>query len=224
MSIDTAPCAPRIAIGGILHETSHFHGAKDDTGGLRGTVVAFRRRLNHIHVCFAHWDRRHDRPGERILLEASADYIRRCHARWRRLRGRLSRSTWRDDRSTGAATAGRWRVTGFGMALWWRRASWTQRPIFWLSCGAIVGDAVPIVVLLDMHGNISPRLVGLADVLLAYNTNPHSDGYARGKEAADIMARLLSGEVRPTAAYARPACCFCLPKVQAQKHAPQAGS
>ncbi len=70
---------------------------------------------------------------------------------------------------------------------------------------AFVGDAVPIVVLLDMHGNISPRLVELADVLLAYDTNPHIDAYARGLEAAEIMARLLRREIRPTPAYARPA-------------------
>ena len=70
---------------------------------------------------------------------------------------------------------------------------------------ALVGDSTPIVVLLDMHGNISPRLVELADVLLAYHTNPHIDTYARGVEGVDIMARLLAGEIRPTPAYARPA-------------------
>jgi len=69
----------------------------------------------------------------------------------------------------------------------------------------IVGGAVPIVVLLDMHGNISPRLVELTDVLLAYDTNPHTDAYARGLDAAGIMARLLRRELQPTAAYARPA-------------------
>lgn len=69
---------------------------------------------------------------------------------------------------------------------------------------ALVGDAAPIVVLLDMHGNISPRLVELADALLAYDTNPHTDAYARGVEAAEIMARLLWREVRPTPAIARP--------------------
>ena len=69
---------------------------------------------------------------------------------------------------------------------------------------ALVGDA-PIVVLLDMHGNISPRLVELADLLLAYDTNPHIDVYERGVEAAAMMARLLRREIQPTAAYARPA-------------------
>lgn len=70
---------------------------------------------------------------------------------------------------------------------------------------AIVGAETPIVVVLDMHGNISPRLVELADVLLAYETNPHIDAFARGREAAQIMARLLRRELRPTSAHARPA-------------------
>ena len=84
---------------------------------------------------------------------------------------------------------------------------------------AIVGDTVPIVVLLDMHGNISPRLVELADVLLAYDTNPHIDAYARGHDAADMMARLLQRELQPTAAIARPAC-YCQRRARAQKQPP----
>ena len=70
---------------------------------------------------------------------------------------------------------------------------------------ALVGDKIPIVVLLDMHGNISPRLVEHADLLLAYHSNPHIDTYARGVEAVEILARLIEREIRPTAAYARPA-------------------
>ncbi len=69
----------------------------------------------------------------------------------------------------------------------------------------IVGAKTPIVALLDMHGNISPGLVEAADALLAYDTNPHTDTHARGVEAVDVMARLLRREIVPTAAYARPA-------------------
>jgi microcystin degradation protein MlrC len=69
---------------------------------------------------------------------------------------------------------------------------------------AVVGPNIPIVVELDMHGNISPRTVELADVLVAFDTNPHIDPHARGVEAAAIMDRLLRGEIRPTAAYAQP--------------------
>lgn len=69
----------------------------------------------------------------------------------------------------------------------------------------ILGADTPIIVLLDMHGNISPGLVEVADVLLAYDTNPHTDTHARGVEAVDVMERLLRQEIVPTAAYARPA-------------------
>jgi microcystin degradation protein MlrC len=69
---------------------------------------------------------------------------------------------------------------------------------------ALVGAGVPIVVELDMHGNISPRTVELADVLVAFDTNPHIDPHARGVEAAEIMGRLLRGELRPAAAIAQP--------------------
>jgi microcystin degradation protein MlrC len=68
----------------------------------------------------------------------------------------------------------------------------------------IVGPDIPIVVELDMHGNISPRTVELADVLLAFDTNPHIDPHAKGLEAVGIMARLLDGEINPTAAYVHP--------------------
>ncbi len=68
----------------------------------------------------------------------------------------------------------------------------------------IVGKETPIVVVLDMHGNISPRTVELADVLVAFDMNPHTDPHARGMEAVDILARLLDGAIRPTPAYVHP--------------------
>ncbi len=68
----------------------------------------------------------------------------------------------------------------------------------------LVGPATPIVVELDMHGNINQRTVELADVLVAFDTNPHVDPHARGVEAADIMQQLVRGAIRPTAAIAQP--------------------
>jgi microcystin degradation protein MlrC len=68
----------------------------------------------------------------------------------------------------------------------------------------LVGPDVRIVVELDMHGNIGPRTVELADVLVAFDTNPHIDPHARGVEAAAIMDMLLRGVIRPTAAIAQP--------------------
>ncbi len=61
----------------------------------------------------------------------------------------------------------------------------------------IVGREIPIVVILDMHGNINPALAEQADVLLAYDTNPHIDLYQRGQEAVAILEDLLEGDIRP---------------------------
>ncbi|OUC08166.1 hypothetical protein RY27_10595, partial [Litorilinea aerophila] len=68
----------------------------------------------------------------------------------------------------------------------------------------VVGPDVPIVVVLDMHGNIGRPTVELADVLIAFNTNPHVDPHARGLESAAVMAQLLQGEIRPAAALVQP--------------------
>lgn len=59
---------------------------------------------------------------------------------------------------------------------------------------------IPIVGTLDLHANLSPRMVAACDALIAYRTNPHLDQRDRGIEVATLMARTLRGEVRPTMA------------------------
>lgn len=58
----------------------------------------------------------------------------------------------------------------------------------------------PIAATLDLHANVSPRLIAAADAWVAYRTNPHLDQRACGMEAAGILACTLRGEVRPTTA------------------------
>ncbi len=67
----------------------------------------------------------------------------------------------------------------------------------------LLGPDVPIVLTLDMHGNVSPRMAELPDVLVAYRTYPHVDQRARGIEAAGIMADILSGTVQPCQAHVK---------------------
>ena len=64
---------------------------------------------------------------------------------------------------------------------------------------AIVGPRVPVVATLDLHANVSDRMVRNCDVLVAYRTNPHVDMAERGAECADLMRELLAG-TRATAA------------------------
>jgi microcystin degradation protein MlrC len=69
---------------------------------------------------------------------------------------------------------------------------------------AIVGPEVPIVAPLDLHANISARMVDAADILIGYDTYPHVDMAARAHEACAVLARLMRGEIRPTAALRKP--------------------
>lgn len=65
----------------------------------------------------------------------------------------------------------------------------------------VVGPAVPIVAVHDLHSNISDLMVRSADALIVERTYPHTDMAERGLDAARLMARTLRGEVKPTMAY-----------------------
>jgi microcystin degradation protein MlrC len=66
------------------------------------------------------------------------------------------------------------------------------------------GPAFPIVVTLDLHGNISPRLVENCNAAIAYRTCPHVDQRECGRRAASLLVRIVRGEVRPRQALAKP--------------------
>ena len=59
-------------------------------------------------------------------------------------------------------------------------------------CRQVVGQ-IPIVVSLDLHGNIAPECFELATALVGYRTYPHVDGYENGQRCARLLAYLVSG-------------------------------
>lgn len=67
----------------------------------------------------------------------------------------------------------------------------------------VVGPDVPIVVTLDLHANISERMVEKSDVIIGYLTNPHVDMLERGEEAAFTVRRILAGLANPKATLIR---------------------
>jgi len=58
---------------------------------------------------------------------------------------------------------------------------------------AIVGE-IPIVVALDLHGNIAEESFALASVMVGYRTYPHVDIYQTGERCANLLGCLLKGE------------------------------
>lgn len=67
-----------------------------------------------------------------------------------------------------------------------------------------VGLDTPIVATLDLHANISPRMVELADALVGYDTYPHVDQRERASEAFDLLLKIIGRQVRPVACLIKP--------------------
>ena len=67
----------------------------------------------------------------------------------------------------------------------------------------IVGPKARIVVTLDLHGNISERMVEKCDLIVGYRTNPHVDYMERGEEAALGLRLMFAGLADPKSAFIR---------------------
>ncbi|EJE52879.1 hypothetical protein PMI14_02432 [Acidovorax sp. CF316] len=55
---------------------------------------------------------------------------------------------------------------------------------------------VPIGVALDLHGNITPKMVANADVMVGFKTYPHIDMYETGEHAGRLLLAMLPGQAR----------------------------
>lgn len=69
---------------------------------------------------------------------------------------------------------------------------------------AAMGPDFPIVVTLDLHGNMSRQFVENCNAAVSYRTNPHVDQRDCGKRAAALLVRHLRGEIRLKQALAKP--------------------
>jgi microcystin degradation protein MlrC len=63
-----------------------------------------------------------------------------------------------------------------------------------------VGPDVPVGLALDLHANLSARMIDLTTATALYRTNPHVDPRERADELAEVIVRAIRGEVRPVQA------------------------
>lgn len=63
----------------------------------------------------------------------------------------------------------------------------------------LVGPHVPILAELDIHSNVTPLMVQMADVLIGRESYPEIDMAERARECADVLVRMWNG-LRPTMA------------------------
>jgi microcystin degradation protein MlrC len=85
-----------------------------------------------------------------------------------------------------------------------------------------VGPDTPIGMALDMHANVSPRMITHTTIAVAYRTNPHVDARERARECADLVVRTVRGEIHPVQALQTPPLVVDILK-QATGHEPMRG-
>jgi len=66
-----------------------------------------------------------------------------------------------------------------------------------------LGSGPPIVISLDLHANVTRRMVDAVDGLTAYHTDPHVDMAAAGTRAAHQLVDIIAGRARPSIALAK---------------------
>jgi microcystin degradation protein MlrC len=66
----------------------------------------------------------------------------------------------------------------------------------------IIGPQVPLVATLDLHANVTERMVQNADALVLFHTVPHLDVFETGQRGAAVLRRILHG-ARPVSAFVK---------------------
>src|SRR6266705_2369633 len=79
-----------------------------------------------------------------------------------------------------------------------------------------IGPRIPVGVTLDFHANVTAAMVRHATLLHGYKTYPHVDMAERGREAAERLADVAAGKIRPTTAFRQPR---LLPPIASQRTA-----
>jgi microcystin degradation protein MlrC len=65
---------------------------------------------------------------------------------------------------------------------------------------SLIGPDVPLVATLDLHANVTEKMVQNADALVLYHTAPHIDVFETGQRAAGVLRRILNG-AKPLTAF-----------------------
>ncbi|MGC1440820.1 MAG: M81 family metallopeptidase [Burkholderiaceae bacterium] len=67
----------------------------------------------------------------------------------------------------------------------------------------LLGPTVPVAITLDLHANLTTRMLASVDIVTAYRTYPHIDQVATAQRAAAVLQRTMLGEVQPVCHLAR---------------------
>jgi len=192
----------RIAVAGLLHESNTFNPLRTDRTAFAAQGLAFGPDV------LREWSRAHHEVGGFLGSAAELGYTAvPLVMAFATPSGRVADAVL--DEVTGCIIEGVRRERPDGLLLGLHGAMVAEG--FPDGDGevldrlrAALGRDFPIVVSFDLHGNLSPRLVGHCTAAVAYRTNPHVDQRECGQRAARLLVRTLRGEIRPRIALARP--------------------
>jgi len=194
---------PRIAVGGILHESNTFASDRTDLASFRATVMC---RGDEIETEFA--SAAHEVGG---FFEGAGKFGLDLVPT---LAANATPSGTVTDEALDALTAelgerilNAGRLDGLLLALHGAMVaeSYPDADAEVLRrLRAALGPDLPIVVTHDAHANVAPREVELSTALVIYKEVPHIDQRERGIQAAGIMARIVKEGVRPVQAIKKP--------------------
>jgi microcystin degradation protein MlrC len=67
----------------------------------------------------------------------------------------------------------------------------------------IVGPTIPIVMTLDLHSNVTRRMVTAVNAILSYEHYPHDDVFETGARGARLLMKTMRREARPVVGHAK---------------------
>jgi microcystin degradation protein MlrC len=194
---------PRIAIGGLMHESNTFAPGRTD-------VPAFEAGgLETGEGIFERWGKAHHELGG--FFEAAASHgfeVVPTLMGWATPAGPLTAEAYRElsDRLI-RAIEDAWPVDAVLLALHGAMVAEGETDADGATLArvrALIGPDRPLIVTLDYHGNVSARMATESNALVAYRTYPHVDQRKRGIQAAELAWQAATGRIRPTQALSKP--------------------
>lgn len=196
---------PRILIAGFQHETNTFAPSLADWAAFtRGDSFpafvrgeAMREQLSGINIPVAGFIDAARRHGWKLLPSAWAGAIPSSYVTrdaFERIAGAICEDV--QAARTGGLDAIYLDLHGAAVA---EHAADAEGELL-ARLRAIVGPELPIVASLDLHANVTQRMLRQADALVSYRTYPHVDMAQTGERAAELLARrFAAGRREPMA-------------------------
>ena len=193
----------RIAAAQLSHETNAFSSVRTDTAAFEASTIRRAERIvaqeRGANSTFGGFIAGSERLGFELIPILSV---------WATPSGMVDGPTLRsllDELTAGVGAAGR--IDGVLLGLHGAMVSELDRDsdaLILESVREAIGNEMPLVATLDLHANISPRMVEAATMLIGYDTYPHVDMAERAEEACRRIFQLANGEITPAAALVKP--------------------